>query len=36
MESAEMTLLIDEENNIVQEATIDKESILKTIKQVKL
>jgi hypothetical protein len=36
VENAEMTLLIDEENDIVQEATIDKESILNTIKQVEL
>lgn len=34
-ENAEMILLIDEENDIVEEASIDKQSILDTIKQIK-
>ena len=34
-ENAKMKLLIDEENDIVEEATIDKGSIINTIKQVK-
>ena len=33
-ENAKMKLLIDEENDIIEEATIDKQSILDTIKQV--
>ena len=34
-ENAKMTLLIDEENDIIEEASINKQSILDTINQVK-
>ena len=34
-ENAEMILLVDEENDIIEEASINKQSILDTINQVK-
>jgi len=33
-ENAKMTLLVDEENDIIEEVNIDKQSILDTIKQI--